>query len=75
MRAGGESGGRGRRDTWLTRIGSFRAAAGKFQHVVLSGCGHHLHQDVPERLAELLVEFWSRNLPLDLSKIKKVGEV
>ncbi|KAL7413166.1 Alpha/Beta hydrolase protein [Mrakia frigida] len=48
---------------------------GKFQYVVLPGCGHHLHQDVPEKLSELLIEFWQRNLPLDLSSIKKVGQI
>lgn len=50
-------------------------ALGKFQHVVLPNCGHHIQQDVPERLAELLIEFWRRNVPLDLRGIKKVGEL
>jgi protein phosphatase methylesterase 1 len=34
---------------------------GKFQLVVLPEAGHFVQEDVPERTAELLVEFWKRN--------------
>ena len=34
---------------------------GKFQLVVLPEAGHFVQEDVPERTAELLVEFWRRN--------------
>ncbi|CDZ98802.1 Predicted acetyltransferases and hydrolases with the alpha/beta hydrolase fold [Phaffia rhodozyma] len=47
---------------------------GKFQHVVLPNVGHHIQQDDPERLAEVLVDFWRRNEGVNLKGIKKVGE-
>ncbi|KDN38360.1 hypothetical protein RSAG8_09564, partial [Rhizoctonia solani AG-8 WAC10335] len=34
---------------------------GKFQMVVVPGVGHMLHEDNPERLADIIVEFWKRN--------------
>jgi pimeloyl-ACP methyl ester carboxylesterase len=51
-------------------------SAGKFQHVVLQHCGHHIQQDDPRRLAELVVDFYrrARGGGVDLSKIRKVGQ-
>nr|OQO25875.1 hypothetical protein B0A51_07657 [Rachicladosporium sp. CCFEE 5018] len=34
---------------------------GKFQLVVLPEAGHFVHEDVPAKVAGLLVEFWKRN--------------
>ena len=34
---------------------------GKFQLVVLPEAGHFIQEDVPEKAAELLIEFWRRN--------------
>ena len=34
---------------------------GKFQLVVIPEAGHFVQEDVPERTAELLVEFFKRN--------------
>jgi protein phosphatase methylesterase 1 len=34
---------------------------GKFQLVVLPEAGHFIQEDVPEKMAELAVEFWKRN--------------
>ncbi|KAI0075243.1 protein phosphatase methylesterase [Panus rudis PR-1116 ss-1] len=46
---------------------------GKFQLVVLANVGHMVHEDDPERLAEVLVEFWRRNERVVVG-VKKVGE-
>ncbi|KAG8743786.1 Protein with carboxyl methyl esterase activity [Ceratobasidium sp. 414] len=46
---------------------------GKFQMVVVPDVGHMLHEDNPERLAEITVEFWRRNERV-VAGIKKVGE-
>lgn len=46
---------------------------GKFQMDVVPGVGHMLHEDNPERLAEIIVEFWKRNERV-VAGIKKVGE-
>ncbi|QRW11676.1 alpha/beta hydrolase family protein [Ceratobasidium sp. AG-Ba] len=47
---------------------------GKFQMVVVPDVGHMLHEDNPERLAEIIVEFWRRNERV-VAGIKKVGEL
>ncbi|KAG9124156.1 Protein with carboxyl methyl esterase activity [Ceratobasidium sp. 392] len=47
---------------------------GKFQMVVVPDAGHMLHEDNPERLAEIIVEFWRRNERV-VAGIKKVGEL
>ncbi|KDQ09944.1 hypothetical protein BOTBODRAFT_178673 [Botryobasidium botryosum FD-172 SS1] len=47
---------------------------GKFQLVVLGDVGHMLHEDDPERVAEVLVEFWKRNDRV-IAGIKKVGDL
>lgn len=47
---------------------------GKFQCEVIAGVGHHLQEDNPTRLAELLVEFWRRNERPIVNGVKKVGE-
>ncbi|KAG8922611.1 Protein with carboxyl methyl esterase activity, partial [Tulasnella sp. 408] len=48
---------------------------GKFQLEVLPDVGHMLHEDNPEKIAGLLVEFWKRNERLPIGfKVKKVGE-
>ncbi|CAE6500432.1 unnamed protein product [Rhizoctonia solani] len=46
---------------------------GKFQMVVVPGVGHMLHEDNPERLADIIVEFWKRNERV-VAGIKKVGD-
>ncbi|CAE6379062.1 unnamed protein product [Rhizoctonia solani] len=46
---------------------------GKFQMVVVPGVGHMLHEDNPQRLADIIVEFWKRNERL-VPGIKKVGD-
>ncbi|CEL58661.1 protein phosphatase methylesterase 1 [Rhizoctonia solani AG-1 IB] len=46
---------------------------GKFQMVVVPGVGHMLHEDNPEKLAEIIVEFWRRNERV-VAGIKKVGD-
>ncbi|KAG8932190.1 Protein with carboxyl methyl esterase activity [Tulasnella sp. 418] len=49
---------------------------GKFQLEVLPDVGHMLHEDNPDRIASLLVEFWRRNDVIRLPiKVKKVGEL
>lgn len=48
---------------------------GKFQLEVIAGVGHHLQEDDPTRLAELLVEFWRRNERPAVRGVKKVGEL
>ncbi|KAK7689876.1 hypothetical protein QCA50_006515 [Cerrena zonata] len=47
---------------------------GKFQLVVLGNVGHLVHEDDPNRLAEVLVEFWRRNERVVVG-VKKVGEL
>lgn len=47
---------------------------GKFQMVVVPDVGHMLHEDDPERLAEVIVEFWKRNERV-VAGVKKVGEL
>lgn len=48
---------------------------GKFQLEVLPDVGHMLHEDNPEKIAGILVEFWKRNERLPIGfKVKKVGE-
>jgi protein phosphatase methylesterase 1 len=39
---------------------------GKFQHALIVDCGHHVHEDQPLRVAELLLEFARRNIPLQI---------
>ncbi|KAH7335824.1 Alpha/Beta hydrolase protein [Rhizoctonia solani] len=46
---------------------------GKFQMDVVPGVGHMLHEDNPERLADIIIEFWKRNERV-VAGIKKVGE-
>ena len=48
---------------------------GKFQLQVFPAAGHFIHEDLPERTAEVIVEFFKRN---DQSTIKlppKVSEL
>jgi len=49
---------------------------GKYQLVVIPNVGHILHEDDPERLAEVLVEFWRRNerITVNIKNLKKVGD-
>ncbi|KAG8949765.1 Protein with carboxyl methyl esterase activity [Tulasnella sp. 424] len=48
---------------------------GKFQQEVLADVGHMLHEDGPEKIATILVEFWKRNERLPIGfKVKKVGD-
>ena len=52
---------------------------GKYQLSVFQDVGHNLQQDAPERLANLLVEFWRRNEQgrdqrKILKNVKKVGQ-
>ena len=44
--------------------------------VALSHCSAYALQDDPERLAEVLVEFWRRNerITVNIKNLKKVGE-
>jgi len=46
---------------------------GKFQLEVLAGVGHMIHEDDPEKLAQILVDFWRRNERVVIG-VKKVGE-
>ncbi|KAB5592293.1 Protein phosphatase methylesterase 1 [Ceratobasidium theobromae] len=46
---------------------------GKFQMEVVPGVGHMLHEDNPERLAEIIVEFWKRNERV-VAGVKRVGD-
>ena len=48
---------------------------GKFQLVVLPEAGHFVQEDVPERTAELLVEFFRRNDRSALVLPPKVSEM
>jgi len=47
---------------------------GKFQMAVIPDVGHMLHEDNPEKVAKILVDFWKRNERIILPGIKKVGE-
>ncbi|TDL25836.1 protein phosphatase methylesterase [Rickenella mellea] len=47
---------------------------GKFQMNVVPDTGHMLHEDNPDRLADILTEFWRRNERVIIG-IKKVGEL
>ena len=53
---------------------------GKFQLVVLPEAGHFIQEDVPERTAELMVEFFRRNdrsamvLPPKVSEMIAMGK-
>lgn len=53
---------------------------GKFQLQVLPTAGHFVHEDAPNRTAELLVEFVKRNdqsslvLPPKVSELLKQGK-
>jgi pimeloyl-ACP methyl ester carboxylesterase len=44
---------------------------GKFQMEILPESGHCIQEDVPDKLADILVAFYKRNQPLDISKIRK----
>lgn len=51
---------------------------GKYQLTVFQDVGHCLQEEAPERLADLLLEFWKRNLGSRdqariLRNVKKVG--
>ncbi|GAA6060216.1 hypothetical protein JCM10212_002295 [Sporobolomyces blumeae] len=49
---------------------------GKYQLEVFPEAGHCVHEDLPDRTAETLLEFWERNDRVDVLKgVKKVGEV
>ncbi|ODQ51048.1 protein phosphatase methylesterase [Saitoella complicata NRRL Y-17804] len=48
---------------------------GKYQLNVFPEAGHFLHEDCPERTAEVLVEFWRRNDRGALVLPKKIGEM
>ncbi|TIB68221.1 hypothetical protein E3P77_01239 [Wallemia ichthyophaga] len=50
---------------------------GKFQLNVIQNVGHCLQEDDPARVAQVLYAFYERNFgqSIDLSKIKKVGQV
>ncbi|OQN95597.1 hypothetical protein B0A48_18302 [Cryoendolithus antarcticus] len=48
---------------------------GKFQLVVLPEAGHFVHEDVPAKVAGLLVEFWKRNDRSAMVLPPKVGEL
>lgn len=48
---------------------------GKFQLVVLPEAGHFVQEDVPERTAEILTEFWRRNDRSQLVLPPKVSEL
>lgn len=41
---------------------------------IVTESGHFIQEDEPDRLAEILVSFYKRNQPIDLSKIKKIGQ-
>ncbi|GAA6015261.1 hypothetical protein JCM11491_000990 [Sporobolomyces phaffii] len=48
---------------------------GKYQLEVFPEAGHCLHEDLPDRTAETLVNFWERNDRTDVLKgVKKVGD-
>ncbi|GAA5988707.1 hypothetical protein JCM5350_001984 [Sporobolomyces pararoseus] len=48
---------------------------GKYQLEVFPEAGHCLHEDLPERTADTLLNFWERNDRTDVLKgVKKVGE-
>ncbi|THH10050.1 hypothetical protein EW145_g1601 [Phellinidium pouzarii] len=47
---------------------------GKFQMIVVPDTGHMIHEDNPERLADILMEFWRRNERV-VKGVKKVGEL
>ncbi|KAF8338310.1 protein phosphatase methylesterase [Cantharellus anzutake] len=47
---------------------------GKFQMAVIPDVGHMLHEDNPEKVSQILVDFWKRNERITLPGIKKVGE-
>jgi len=60
-----------RLDTALT-IGQMQ---GKYQLTVFPDVGHCLHEDAPEKLAVLVIDFWQRNDRADiLRSVKKVGQ-
>ncbi|KZT38836.1 protein phosphatase methylesterase [Sistotremastrum suecicum HHB10207 ss-3] len=46
---------------------------GKFQMEVIPDTGHMLHEDDPEKVARILLEFWKRNERVIVG-VKKVGE-
>jgi pimeloyl-ACP methyl ester carboxylesterase len=46
---------------------------GKFQMEILPESGHCIQEDAPDKLADILVAFYKRNQPLDISKIRKPG--
>jgi pimeloyl-ACP methyl ester carboxylesterase len=56
----------------LDKVLTIGQMQGKFQMEVLSESGHSIQEDVPDKVAEILVQFYKRNQPLDISKIKKV---
>ena len=48
---------------------------GKFQLVVVPEAGHFVHEDVPEKVADTVVEFWRRNDSRGLVLPPKVSEL
>ncbi|KAJ3271801.1 Protein phosphatase methylesterase 1 [Terramyces sp. JEL0728] len=44
---------------------------GKFQLIIIPESGHLIQEDVPEKLAVIIDEFYKRNQPLDITKIRK----
>ncbi|GAA5860674.1 hypothetical protein JCM3774_006247 [Rhodotorula dairenensis] len=49
---------------------------GRYQLEVYPDVGHCVHEDAPERTAEILLSFWERNDRTDVLKgVKKVGEI
>ena len=53
---------------------------GKFQLVVMPEAGHFVQEDAPERLAEVLIEFFQRNdrstfvMPMKVSEMLRLGK-
>ncbi|KAJ2707834.1 Protein phosphatase methylesterase 1 [Coemansia sp. IMI 203386] len=44
---------------------------GKFQLELLPAAGHTIQEDLPDRVGDVIVTFWRRNQPLDISSIRR----
>ncbi|KAI9501524.1 Protein phosphatase methylesterase 1 [Coemansia spiralis] len=48
---------------------------GKFQLELLPAAGHTIQEDLPQRVGDVVLSFWKRNQPLDISAIRRVNPV
>ncbi|KAJ2889045.1 Protein phosphatase methylesterase 1 [Coemansia asiatica] len=47
---------------------------GKFQLELLPAAGHTIQEDLPDRVGDIILSFWRRNQPLDISSVRHLPQ-